>query len=108
MVYDGTLHPGPSEQTATNGAGRAGSDNQYFYLSYFTHLLFIKQDLHHLNGSLRYGSARTEDSSDASLVEEVLVLGRNYTTSNNHNILTSKLFQLFDQLRDEGLVTCSE
>ena len=68
-------------------------------------LLFIEQNLHHLDSGLRNGSTGTEDGSDASLIEEVVVLGGNDTTSNDHNVLTTKLFQLFNQLRNERLVT---
>ena len=46
--------------------------------------------------------------SHACLVKEVVVLRRNHTTCDYHNILTPKLFQFFDQLRDEGLMTCSK
>ena len=49
-------------------------------------------------------AALAEDGSDASLVEEVVILGRNHTAGNYHNVLTPKLFQFFNQLRDEGLM----
>ena len=71
-----------------------------------TSLFFVKQNLHHLDSSLGHRGARTKDSGYASLVEEVVVLGRNDTACNHHNILTTKLFQLFNQLRDERLMTC--
>ena len=42
--------------------------------NHFT-LLFVKQDLHHLDSSLGHGSTGTEDGCDTCLIEEVVVLG---------------------------------
>ena len=71
-------------------------------------LLFFEQDLHHFDGGLCDAGAGAEDGGDACLVEEVVVLGGNDTASDDHDVLTTKLLQLFDELRDERLVTSGE
>ena len=71
--------------------------------NHFT-LLFVKQDLHHLDSSLGNRCTRTEDGCYACLVEEVVVLGRNHTTGDDHNVLATQFLQFLDQLRDERLV----
>ena len=71
-------------------------------------LLLVEQDLHHLDGGLGNAGARTEDGGDAGLIEEVVILGGDDTAGDDHDVLTTKLLQLFDELRDERLVTSGE
>ena len=70
--------------------------------------LLCQKDLQDLARSLRYGSTRTEDSSHTCLIQEVLVLCRNYTTSDNNDILATQLLKLLDNLRNQSLVACSQ
>ena len=71
-------------------------------------LLLIQQDVHDFASGLGHGGTGTEDGSDTSLVEEVVVLGGDDTTGNDHDVLTTKFLQLLDELRNEGLVTGSQ
>ena len=71
-------------------------------------LLLVEQDLHHLDGGLCDAGSGAEDGGDAGLVVEVVVLGGDDTAGDDHDVLTTKLLQLFDELRDECLVTGGE
>ena len=70
--------------------------------------LLAKQEFHHLASSLGHGSTGTEDSGYASLVKEVIVLCGDDTAGNDHDVFAAEFLQLFNQLRDEGLVTCGQ
>ena len=71
-------------------------------------LLFIEQNLHHLDSGLCNAGTWAEDGSYTSLVEEVVVLSGNDTTGNDHDVLTTQFLQLLNELRDERLVTSSQ
>ena len=71
-------------------------------------LLLAQEDVHDFAGGLGHGGTGTEDGSDASLVEEVVVLGGDDTTGDDHDVLATEFLQFFDELRDEGLVTGSQ
>ena len=58
--------------------------------------------------NLGIGSAGAEDGGNAGFVEEVIVLRGDDTTGGDHDIRTAEFFELLDDLRDEGLVTCCE
>ena len=66
----------------------------------------LVEDANHLDRTLRDACARAEDRAYASLVEEVVVLSRNHTTSGNENVGAAKFLQFSDNLRDKGLVAC--
>ena len=69
-------------------------------------LFFTIEDFKHLYG--RYGNTCTgaEDCCNTCLVKEVVVLSGDYTTGGYDDILTTKLLELFDNLRNQSLVTC--
>ena len=56
---------------------------------YLSGLFLIQQDFKDLASSLRHRSARTEDSSYAGFIKEVIVLCRDYAACNDHNVLTT-------------------
>ncbi len=62
----------------------------------------------YLASSLGYRSTRTENGSYTCLIKEVIVLCGNYTTGNHYNILTAQLLELFDNLRNQCLVSGSQ
>ena len=69
--------------------------------------LFV-ENLHNLTASLGNGGARTEDGGNTCFVEEVVVLCWDDTTSDDEDVFTAELLQLFNHLWHEGLVTCGE
>ena len=71
-------------------------------------LLLAQQNVHDFAGGFGHGGTGTEDGGNASLVEEVVVLGGDDTTGNDHDVLATELLQFLDELRDEGLVTGSQ
>ena len=64
--------------------------------------------MHHLDGTLHDVSARTEDGGYACLVEVVVVLHGDHTTSGNDDVLTAKLLELLNHSGNKGLVTSGE
>ena len=53
--------------------------------------LFVEKNFENLASSLGYRSTGTEDGCHTGLVEEVVVLGRNYTTGNDYNVFNSSI-----------------
>ncbi len=70
--------------------------------------LFLHQKLHYHFSGVGNGCAGTEDGGDTGLVEEVIVLCGDDTTGGDHDIRSAEFFELLDDLRNEGLVTCRE
>ena len=68
----------------------------------------MHQELHNHFSAVCNRGAGTEDGGDAGFVEEVVVLGRNYSARSDHDIRTAEFLEFLDDLRDEGLVTCRE
>ena len=70
--------------------------------------LFSHQEFH--DGASRLGNRRTgaEDGCYTCLVEEIIVLSRDNTTSDNHNVGTTEFLQFLNHLRHKGLVSCSQ
>ena len=68
-------------------------------------LFFAGEDFKHTDG--RGGDAGTgaEDGGYASLIEEVVILGRNHTAGGHHDIVASQLLEFFDYLGNQRLVT---
>ena len=66
------------------------------------------ENLHHLDSRVWDTCTWTEYGSYASFVEEVVVLNWDNATGSYDNVLTAKFLQLVDNLRDEGLMTCSQ
>ena len=64
--------------------------------------------LEHLDSCGSYWGTRPEDCCGAILVELVVVLSWDNTTYNNHDILTTELLELCEDLWNEGEVTCCE
>ena len=83
------------------------SDEPPFSFIYVRNL-FFQHDFHNLTSSLGNRSTRAEDGYYASLVQEVIVLCRDYTTGKYEDVFTTKLLEFFHQLRNQGLVTGSE
>ena len=67
--------------------------------------LVLEEKLHDLACSLADAGARAEDGSHTGLIEEVIVLGGDDTTGDNHDIFTAEFLEFFDNLRNKGLVT---
>ena len=78
------------------------------YKHYYSMPLLCHQEVHDGASGLRHVGARTEDSCYACLIEEVVVLRRDNTTGNHHDILATEFLQFLNHLRHEGLVSCSE
>ena len=70
--------------------------------------LLTQQDLEDLDGSGSDRCTRTEDSGSTGLVQIVVVLVRNDTTDDNHDIFTAQFLELFDNLRHQSLVAGSQ
>ena len=68
-------------------------------------LFFVQKDFHHFTGCFGYGGSGTEDGRYACFVQEIVVLCRDDTARDDHDVLASQPLQLFDDLRDEGLVS---
>ena len=70
--------------------------------------LFSHQEFH--DGASRFGNRRTgaEDGCNTCLVEEIVVLSRDNTTGDNHNVGTTEFLQFLNHLRHKGLVSCSQ
>ena len=66
----------------------------------------MHQELHNDFRAIRHRSTRTKDSRYACLIQEIVILGRNYSARSNHYVGTAEFLELLDDLRDEGLVTC--
>src|SRR5574344_2344977 len=77
-------------------------------LSFIIKELFIQKDFHHGYSCLGYGCTRTEDSCYACLVKEVVILCRDDTTGDDHNVLAAQLLQFGDKLWYQGLMTCGK
>ena len=67
-----------------------------------------QQELHHLDGTLADDRTGAEDGGDAGIEKELIVLRRDDTTGDNHDVLAAQLLELFDDLRKQGLVTCGQ
>ena len=70
--------------------------------------LLTQQDLEDLDGSGSDRSTRAEDSGSTGLVQIVVVLVRDDTTNDNHDIFTAQFLELFDNLRYQRLVAGSQ
>ena len=102
-------YPPPSSVVLPARPLAEGQDvNSYFSCYAGRNLLLTHEQLHHLAGRVGHGCARAEDGGHACLIEEVIVLSRDHTTSNHHDVLTSQFLQFLYQLRNEGLVTCCQ
>ena len=66
------------------------------------------QQFQHLDGRVADDCARTEDGHSAGIVEELVVLRGNHASHGDHDVGTTQLLELGDDLRHEGLVTCSQ
>ena len=78
-----------------------------FKARYHGHGLFlVEENLHHLDSTLHHRCAWAKDGSHTSLVQEVIVLHGDHTTSGDNDVLTTELLELLNNCGDEGLVTC--
>ena len=68
--------------------------------------LLLHQELHNHFSGVGNRGARTKYCGDTGFVEEVVVLRGDDTTGSDHDIRTAEFFELLDDLRDEGRVTC--
>lgn len=71
-------------------------------------LVLIHKEFHHCLCRVSHRGTRTEDCGNTCFVEEVIILCRDDTTGNDHDVLTSELLQLLKKLRDKSLVTGSK
>ena len=67
--------------------------------------LLSEQEFHYLHGSFGYAGAGAEDGGGACLVEEIVVLGGDYTAYYYHDILAAQFLEFLDNLRNQGLMT---
>ena len=84
-----------------------GDSDEPPFLLYVGESVF-QQDIHNLTSSLGNRSTRAEDGYYASLVQEVIVLCRDYTTGKHEDVFAAELLEFFHQLRNQGLVTSSQ
>ena len=66
------------------------------------------QDVQNTDSSIGNRSTGAKDSSGTVLIELLVVLGGDYTTNNNHDILTAEFSQLCDDLGHQSQVTRSQ
>ena len=57
--------------------------------------LFFQHNIHNLTSSLGNRSTRAEDSYYTSLVQEVIVLCRDYTTGKYEDVFAAELLEFF-------------
>ena len=67
-------------------------------------LFFTVEYLDHLDGGYGDACSGAEDSSYTCLIQEVVVLGRDYTSGGYDDVLAAELLELFDYLRNQSLV----
>ena len=61
----------------------------------------FQHDFHNLTSSLGNRSTRAEDGYYTSLVQEVVVLCRDYTTGKHEDVFAAELLEFFHQLRNQ-------
>ena len=73
-------------------------------------MLFLHgvEEFHHLDGALGNWCTGAEDGGYAGIEEALVVLRRDNSTGDDHDVLTTEFLELFDELRKEGLVACGE
>ena len=68
----------------------------------------LSEDLKNLDSRSSNGGTGAKDGSSTVLLELIVVLSGDNTTHNNNDILTTKLLELGDNLRNESEMTCSK
>jgi hypothetical protein len=66
--------------------------------------LLGQEEFHYLDSGLGDAGAGAEDGGGACLVEEIVVLGGDYTAYYYHDILAAQFLELLDNLRNQGLM----
>ena len=68
--------------------------------------LLGKQNVHQLACGLCNACSGTEYAHNTGLVQEVIVLCRDYTACTHHDVATSEFLKLGNELWHKGLVSC--
>ena len=67
-------------------------------------LVFV-ENLHHFDCSMAHGCSRAEDASNTGIVEEFVVLSRDYTSCDDEDVFATEFLDFVDYLWNESLMT---